>query len=60
MTTSEMKKTLKQVIDSLESMHERLEYGQEPTGTDQAAFTFYVHNGEADKERVAYDLFTER
>ena len=59
MTTDEMKKRLKRVIDKLESLHEELsEYGQQPIGTGQAAFTFYLHDGEA--ERSANDIFSER
>jgi hypothetical protein len=61
MTTQEIKNTVKQMIDSLESMQEKLQaYDQQPTSTDQTAFTFYFHNGEADNERAANGIFAER
>lgn len=61
MTTQEIKKTVKQMIDSLESMHEKLlAYGQQPTSTDQTAVTSSFHNGEAANEYAGNGTLAER
>jgi hypothetical protein len=61
MTTEEIKKTVGQMIDSLESMHEELlAYGQESVGTDQTDVSSSFRNGGSAKERAACDTFTER